>query len=70
MATFHFVTLPAMHAEPRLTGIQKAFALLFDWRTRSRQRLELLKLDDRMLHDIGLTRADVHREAQKHFWRA
>lgn len=34
----------------------------------SRQRRELLTFDDRMLKDIGVTRADVQREANRRFW--
>ncbi|NMQ19553.1 DUF1127 domain-containing protein [Candidatus Competibacter phosphatis] len=34
-----------------------------------RQRRELLALDDRMLKDIGLSRADAFREGSKPFWR-
>ena len=43
--------------------------LLSTWFDRARQRRHLHALDDRMLKDIGLTRADVEFEAQKHFWR-
>ena len=35
-----------------------------------RQRRELLALDDRMLKDIGLSRADAFREGRKPFWRS
>ena len=42
--------------------------LLSIWFDRARQRRHLHALDDRMLKDIGLTRADVEFEAQKHFW--
>jgi uncharacterized protein YjiS (DUF1127 family) len=37
---------------------------------RARQRRALLGLDDRMLKDIGLTRADVEGESRKPFWRS
>ncbi len=37
---------------------------------RARQRRMLAALDDRMLKDIGLTRADVASEADKPSWRA
>ena len=39
------------------------------WRARAHERWELAGLDDRMLSDIGLTRADVDREYRKPFWR-
>jgi uncharacterized protein YjiS (DUF1127 family) len=39
------------------------------WHEISRQRKHLAVMDDRMLRDIGLTRADVAREAEKPFWR-
>jgi uncharacterized protein YjiS (DUF1127 family) len=28
-----------------------------------------MRLDDHLLHDIGLSRSDVEREASKPFWR-
>lgn len=34
----------------------------------SRQRRDLADLDDRTLHDIGVSRADVEREANRRFW--
>lgn len=45
-------------------------ALLTLWHRRARQRLELTKLDDHLLDDIGLTREEVEAEARKPFWRA
>jgi uncharacterized protein YjiS (DUF1127 family) len=36
---------------------------------RRRQRLALLELDDRLLADIGVPRADALVEARKPFWR-
>ncbi len=33
-----------------------------------RQRRDLAGLDDRTLHDIGVSRADVEREANRRFW--
>jgi uncharacterized protein YjiS (DUF1127 family) len=38
------------------------------WR-RHRSRLRLVELDDHMLKDIGLSRADVWRECSKPFWQ-
>lgn len=43
--------------------------LLVTWQARAQERRLLLQLDERMLKDIGVTRADVAREAAKPFWR-
>ena len=43
--------------------------LLLGWWELARQRQDLAGLDDRSLHDIGLSRADVEREMSKPFWR-
>jgi uncharacterized protein YjiS (DUF1127 family) len=37
-------------------------------RAVARQRHDLLGLDDRTLMDIGVSRADVEREASRGFW--
>lgn len=43
---------------------------LFDkWLERSRQRRSLLALDDRLLRDIGISRADAEGEGSKRFWQ-
>jgi uncharacterized protein YjiS (DUF1127 family) len=34
-----------------------------------RQRQALRRMDDHMLHDIGITRADVDHETSKPLWR-
>lgn len=47
-----------------------AFELVTVWQTRNAQRNHLLELDDRLLHDLGLTRADAIVEARKPFWRS
>jgi uncharacterized protein YjiS (DUF1127 family) len=40
-----------------------------EWRLRKNGRLELARLDERMLRDIGLTRVDAVFEINKPFWR-
>jgi uncharacterized protein YjiS (DUF1127 family) len=50
---------------PIATALIELFSV---WLDRVRQRRQLYALDDRMLRDIGLTRADVEFEAHKHFW--
>lgn len=42
---------------------------LLSWQYRAHERAHLMTLDDRMLRDIGLARADVENEAAKPFWR-
>ncbi len=39
------------------------------WLEVSRERRHLARLDDRLLNDIGLTRADIEPEIAKPFWR-
>lgn len=39
------------------------------WQERACQRQALRRLDERMLRDIGLTRADVEIEVNKPFWK-
>ena len=41
---------------------------LLSWSDRLRQRRQLLSMDDHLLKDIGLTRADIQCEAGKPFW--
>jgi uncharacterized protein YjiS (DUF1127 family) len=53
-------------ARPRLLG---ALVALEVWLDRHHQRRSLLELDDHILHDIGLSRADVEAEAKKPFWQ-
>lgn len=43
--------------------------LLFLWSERARQRRLLADLDERLLKDIGLSRADASHETGKPFWR-
>jgi uncharacterized protein YjiS (DUF1127 family) len=50
-------------------AVIRIHARLSEWRQFRRSRAELAKLDERMLRDIGLTRADVWREINKPFWR-
>lgn len=43
-------------------------ALLAGWLRNRTQRLGLVRLDDRTLKDVGLTRADVEHEYDRPFW--
>ena len=43
---------------------------LLRWQELAQQRRRLLALDDRMLKDIGITRAEAMREGTRPFWDA
>jgi uncharacterized protein YjiS (DUF1127 family) len=58
----------AKHVAP-LEALRRIVDLMLLWRERARSRQQLLRLNDDLLKDIGLSRADVHREAVKPFWR-
>jgi uncharacterized protein YjiS (DUF1127 family) len=47
---------------------RRAIELILGWQEVARQRRALLKLDERLLKDIGITRADAEREASRPFW--
>lgn len=55
---YWFLTRGALLAATRVLG----------WQDRARSRRQLADLDDRLLRDIGLSRADVSRETTKPFW--
>ena len=60
----------------RLTNSQepdflvRLVATLRLWRRRARERAALAGLDERALHDIGLSRASAAFEINKPLWRA
>ena len=45
-------------------------ARLREWCAVYRQRRVLLRLDDAMLKDLGISRVDALQEGHKPFWRA
>ncbi len=49
--------------------LRSIIELLLVWRERSRQRNALKYLDDRLLRDIGISRADAEWEFGKRFWQ-
>ena len=50
--------------------VVRAVDLLLIWSDRMRQRRHLAELDDRLLRDIGVSRADVEGEISRPFWRS
>lgn len=50
-------------------SLLRALKTLHCWQERAEQRYRLATLDDRMLKDVGLSRADVDTETAKPFWQ-
>ena len=77
MAAIHFevprrrLGVVPHHRKRRAGGavIGRFFATLRQWRRRAHDRAELARLDDRMLRDIGINRADAEFLSNKPFWR-
>ncbi len=46
------------------------YLILLQCLERRKQRQQLLRLDDRMLKDIGISRADALKEARKPCWES
>lgn len=68
---------PLYPAVPRLEirswvwwTLKRAARTLGTWRQRQHQRCRLAELDDHLLRDIGITRAQARAEFDKPFWRA
>ncbi len=50
-------------------GARRVLAMSRDWCRRARDRASLGALNDRMLADIGISRANAEFLANKPFWR-
>ncbi len=50
-------------------GAKQLLRVLFVWQRRIADRQQLQFMDEHMLKDIGVSRADMYREASKPFWR-
>jgi uncharacterized protein YjiS (DUF1127 family) len=59
LRAFYVATLFRAVAELLIQGIKAGAEGLSGWQNRRRARAALLALDDRLLRDIGLSRADV-----------
>lgn len=53
-----------------LSAGSRGLNFLYLWQARIDERRELAGIDERLLKDAGITRADVMQEASKPFWRA
>lgn len=58
----------AMLVDRLWADLKSLAALVLAWQARARERHHLARLDDRMLRDVGLSRADTDREWRKPFW--
>ncbi len=63
----HDTHIPAARPANRSWSI---LSTLLTWQSRSEGRRHLRELDDRLLKDVGLTRADAQYESSKPFWKA
>ena len=69
-ALLHGIVLSGGFTGTAGAGLARFFDMLWLWDERARQRRALARLDDRLLGDIGLSRADAAWEGGKPFWRA
>jgi uncharacterized protein YjiS (DUF1127 family) len=74
MTTLCFEALPrtgrrAAGRRRRVGAARRLMAHLRMWRRRAKERAELAALTDRMLADIGITRAEAQFLSGKPFWR-
>jgi uncharacterized protein YjiS (DUF1127 family) len=49
--------------------LKHGFMTLYMWQRRVNDRCHLSEMDQRLLDDIGISRADAEAEAAKAFWR-
>jgi uncharacterized protein YjiS (DUF1127 family) len=63
----------AAQALPSLPSPAQVLARLANvlavWERRARERKALAEMSNHMLKDLGISRLDAQREAQKAFWR-
>ncbi len=68
----HTPALILLNDSPRLPLIAvlalRFAAIVTKWERQRRSRVNLSKLDDCMLRDVGLTRHQANREANRPFW--
>lgn len=70
MAYITHHTLTNSQPSSRPAGlVARLGATLRQWRRRIAEREQLAHLDERSLHDLGLSRAAVYAELRKPFWR-
>lgn len=63
-------TVAALAWEWLRLAVTAASDLVLVWHQRSVERHRLSELNDHMLKDIGISRAEVEAECRKPFWKA
>ncbi len=58
----------AVRKPPRRLAVPRLLLRLLAWRHEARQKARLRLLDDRLLQDIGVTRAEAEAEADRPLW--
>ncbi|MDA7964216.1 DUF1127 domain-containing protein [Ruegeria sp.] len=70
--TMHNPALMLLNDSPRLpliAALAVRFAVVVTkWEQRRRSRVNLGRLDDRLLRDVGLTRYQAESEVSRFFW--
>jgi len=70
MSNYHVQTLSRpvwrLHAG---NSVRRLFATVVAWQQRYELRRHLLEMDDRLLDDIGFSRARARQEAARPFWK-
>jgi uncharacterized protein YjiS (DUF1127 family) len=77
LANWRRIALPFSDSRPPSLGLGRdlfsallrALEAVLTWQERAAQRAALASLDERMLKDIGLSRAEAEMEAGRPFWR-
>ncbi|GGH25581.1 Uncharacterized conserved protein YjiS, DUF1127 family [Cribrihabitans marinus] len=68
--TRHLQMLTASPRLPLIASLAVRFAVMVTtWEKRRRTRLNLGRLDDRILADVGLTRHQARTESARLFWQ-
>lgn len=66
-----YENVPALRLRSQAGGLLARIAQTIAlWHGRSSQRRHVVHLNDHLLRDIGLTRADIDAERKKRFWQA
>jgi uncharacterized protein YjiS (DUF1127 family) len=53
----------------RVVSISALAIRVVEWQKRASERMHLREIDDRLLHDMGITRPQAEAESRKPFWQ-